>query len=1011
MVGFLAIFACASVATPAPGFSRYGSRIWQMNDGLPHNSVQAIVQTRDGYLWVGTQGGLARFDGVQFTSFDEATVPEIRGVNILGLHESRDGSLWIATGHSGVFRLKDGKLLHYGKAQGLADDSCLAMLFESSDGSLWIGTAQGLSRFKNGEFTTFGLDNGLSSGVVKAMCEDREGNLWLCTPGGVDCWKAGTVIQRLEAADRLIKKEARTICCDPTGTLWVGIGDGLNRVQHGEVTAFRMKDGAAYDIITRVFLDRQGNLWVGTYGGLSRFIEDQFVPELNNEGQPFDLVNTIFEDREQNLWVGSRDGLIRLAAKAVTSYTQQQGLAHNNVISVLEDKSGALWIGTWGGGLNRLKDGIITAYTNREAVPVLVLGLCEDRAGQLWAGADFDGGLFRFRNEIPHHYTYTDGLPKTAIRVIYEDRQTNLWVGTRSGLYLAKGERFYPDGAENGLAGSDVRVIYADRDGNLWVGTGDGLTRLRDGKATRFTTQNGWSHSRVISLCEDHENNLWIGTVGGGLIRFRNGTFTAYTSRQGLYSDIICEILEDEHGWLWMGCPRGIFRVSRRNLDDLDQGKSGNLNCISYGRVDGMVSELCNSVAKPAAWKTRDGRLWFATTRGLCVVDPNAVPIAEESPLPVFVELLVADGKRVGESLSSWMGASFPTTNPPTRPLTVAPGRGELQFHYTALSFRVPERNCFKYKLEGIDPDWVDAGTRRVAYYNHIYPGHYHFQVVACNSQGDWNQVGAAADLILLPHFWQTWWFLIGCALALMLGGGGVIHQVEKRKSRRAFERVERIHAIDGERMRIARDMHDELGSKLSRISFLSDLARRDLPRDSVCGRQIDQVSEAARDVIQTVDEIVWAVSPQNDTAESLVHYICRQAEAFFELTPVELEIKLPGELPARQLSAEVRHNLFCVVKEVLNNVLKHAGATRVQVSFAVDRAALQIRIVDNGRGFDPAKTSLPTSVVRRSESARPGTGIGGIRERMKAVQGRDALASQPGQGTRWELTVPLDQT
>ena len=389
--------------------------------------------------------------------------------------------------------------------------------------------------------------------------------------------------------------------------------------------------------------------------------------------------------------LGRENGLIRLKARRFTSYTQQQGLSCNNVTSVLESRDGTLWAGTWGGGLNQLKEGMAAEYSSKQPVPLLVLGLLEDHLGRLWAGSDWDAGLFRLDPEGCKHFAARQGLAGGAVRVVYEDRKGNCWVGTSGGLYRLNGERFRAYGVDQGLTGQAVRAICEDGDGSLWVATNDGLWRLRDGTFTKFTTADGLSNSTTGALYPDRQGNLWIGTTGGGLNRFRAGKITAYTAQQGLFSNSIYEILEDDNGWLWMTSARGIFRVNRKDLDDLDRGAAPTINSIAYGKADGLASEVCSMVAKPSAWKGRDGRLWFATTRGVSVIDPNSAAKEDRSPAPVVLEQVIGDKH------------SFPAeqTLPVASPIRIPPGRGELEFHYTALSFGVPERTLFKYQARG----------------------------------------------------------------------------------------------------------------------------------------------------------------------------------------------------------------------------------------------------------------------------------------------------------------------
>ena len=935
-----------------------------MDDGLPHNCVQAIVQTRDGYLWLGTQDGLARFDGVRFTEFNRSNIPVMRNANILGLHQSRDDSLWISTGRGGLNRLKDGKFYHYGKAEGVVDDSGLGMIFEASDGSLWFGMVGGVSRYKDGKFTSYTKKTGFPVNIVRGMSEDAQSRLWLGTPQGVFCWNDGQVVQHFTAADGLRMTDVRAIHCDPDGILCGGVGDGLSLIADGKVATCVMDKRPAHNIITQVYPDSQGNLWVGSYGGLYRLAEGKLIAQLDDEGRTFDMVNAILEDRERNIWVGSRDGLIRLRTRRFTTYTQQQGLSCNNVISVLESRDGTIWAGTWGGGLNGLKDGIITEFNNSTPVPLMVLGLLEDHSGRIWAGTDWDEGLFRLDQNGCRRFTAKQGLPGGAIRVICQDRQGAFWVGTSRGLYRLSGERFHPFGAEHGMGEQAVAAICEDGAGNLWVGTVDGLWRLRNSTLTKFTTASGLSDNTIGALYANHEGNLWVGTSGGGLNRFKDGRFTAYTMKQGLFSNNIYEILEDDNGWLWMTSQRGVFRVSRMNFDKLDRGTAAILNSISYGKADGLASEVCSMVAKPSIWKSRDGRLWFATTRGVSVIDPNSGAKENHSPAPVVLERVIADKQ------------PFPAeeTIPVTSPVRIPPGRGELEFCYTALSFGVPEKTRFKYRLEGVDPDWVEAGARRVAYYNHVYPGKYRFRVLARNNDTPWAESGASADIILLPHLWQTWWFkvLLGVGVALGIFG---LHRA----------RLGQLRQLEALRLRIAANLHDEVGSNLSAISLLSRKVQKGGAAHEEGREDLAAINRIAARTANSIREIVWFINPEYDTLQDLVLRMEEAARTM--LAGVDCQFQSSQAHYSSKLPLHLRQNLFLLFKEALTNVAKHSRASRVEINVAERDDTWKLSIRDNGVGFHP-------------DAIHSGNGLKNLRQRAARLAGTLEIKSQPGEGT-----------
>jgi ligand-binding sensor domain-containing protein/signal transduction histidine kinase len=999
---------CAAWATGR--VQQYIARSWSADDGLPHNYILSVLQARDGYVWVGTRSGLARFDGVRFTPVDWGL---LKGSIIGSLCESRDGSLWVAVEGRGLLRWSEQGVSRYSPTNGL-NSNFVRALCEGRDGALWIGTRGGLTRYREGQFRTFTREDGLAGILVEALCEDAAGNLWVGTSTGLNCLKDGVVTATLTTKDGLPGNSVTALCADRQGNLWIGTSEGLVVRRAGKLLSpYTEANGLTERFIRTLFEDRQGQLWIGTYGGLYRAVAEasggpnqqgQCVAQLNAEGAAYDRVMAIVQDQEGSLWIGSRDGLSRLRVRPFTGLGKQQGLNQNSATSVCEDTSGALWVTTWRGGLNRLKDGKLFTYSATNGLATdLLLSLCAGHDGSVWIGADHAGGLYRFKDEVFTRFDARDGLTNVAIQVIYEDSLTNLWLGTPKTLTRFAGGKFTNFTPRDGLAGEIVRAILEDRAGNLWVGTSTGLACRKGGGFANFTTRDGLSHNSITSLYEDGETNLWIGTAGGGLNRRRGGVFTAYTTRQGLFNDEVLEILEDDAGGLWISSPNGVFRVEKKGLDDFDAGKAGSISCATFGKDEGMVGVQCTGAAKPAGWKGKDGRLWFTTIKGLAVTEPNIR--SNDRPPSVAIEEIVADKRKVapGEPIPGREGNPLPATPParriPSALVRIPPGRGELEIHYTALSFQAPEKNRFKYKLEGVDAEWVDAGARRVAYYNKVNPGRYQFRVLACNNDGVWSESGATVALILAPHLWQTWWFL-GLALTAAVGTvGGTAAYWTRRASCRRLERVEQQHALEKERTRIARDIHDDLGSRLTHISMLSELAEADKAKPKEVEMHVRKIATSARETVRSLDEIVWAVSPENDTWNSLAEYLSEYANEFFDGTNVRCRLEMPMDLPAHPLPSEVRHSLFLVIKEALNNTLKHAHPTEVRIGVSQSDSLIEITITDDGQGFEPGRAGAGSS----------SSGLRNMRERVESLHGRFQVESGPGKGTRLTIGIRLD--
>jgi ligand-binding sensor domain-containing protein/signal transduction histidine kinase len=740
---------------PRLALTQYVHDVWQTDDGLPQNSVLDILQTRDGYLWLGTRGGLVRFDGVRFTVFDKENTPALGDNDIRALLEDRDGSLWIGAYSGGLTRLKNGRFTQYTSEDGLPHDQIRSLL-QDREGSLWIGTyGGGVSRYKDGKFTAYTTEDGLADNKVRPLLEDREGSLWIGTyGGGLSRYKDGK-FTNYTTKDGLPADIVFALLEDRHGKLWVGTyGGGISRFENGKFTTYTTEDGLADNRVVDLLEDSRGTLWIGTYaGGLTRRTDKGFETFSSEDGLSDDSMFSLYEDREGNLWAGTyTGGLNRFKEGAFTTFGRAEGMSANGVFSLFQDPDGTIWIGTEGGGLNRFKNGEFTVYTTRDGLSSNnVVSVCRDREGSLWIGT-FGGGLNRMRNGKFTAFHTEDGLASEIVFSLLEDREGSLWVGTSEGLNRYSDGKFTTYGSKEGLVGTGVRVIHQDRSGALWIGTGDGLNRLANGKFTVYTTADGLAGNAVQAIHEDAEGALWIGSRGGGLSRLKDGKFSTFGTRAGLPDDVIFAILEDEVGNLWMSSTKGIFRVRKQELNAHAAGEIGAVDAVLYGKAEGIRAGEGSGGSQPIARKMRDGSLWFSTPKGAAVVDPAHVEINRRVP-PVVIEEI-----RVNQRSVSLGGV-----------LDLPPGSRTLEFHYTALSLREPGKVQFRYKLDGFDEEWVNAGTRRIAYYTNVPPGRYRFRVVASNNDGVWNLVGASLGFRVQPFFYQTAWFAPLLALAAIL--------------------------------------------------------------------------------------------------------------------------------------------------------------------------------------------------------------------------------------------------
>lgn len=997
VLGFWCWLMCPA---PAPAQTDFYARVWQAENGLPNNIVQAVAQTRDGYLWVGTREGVARFDGAQFELLFLA--PQTLEPSINCLLAGRDGSLWIGTDGRGIFQLERGEL-HRREIPGRNNGFTVLRMCEAGDGAVWFETPEGMFRWKEGKMESRAeLINPrepqveLGSGK-KPICADATGKIWMLNGNLVRADLP--VATNYFAQTGLLPASGRTLYCDREGSFWIGTDSSasnvLIRVQAGTITKYQRQSGPA-GFPQVILQDSAGNLWIGSYEGLSRLVDGQFVAFTALEESAAVSaykIYALFEDREQNLWVGSDEGLTRLTPKRFKAITKKDGLASNVALAVHASRAGGTWISSWGSGLSHYRDGKVEVLNATNGLPSnFVMALTETRDGSLWTGADYNGPLIRLKDGKITVYEHKGhhGTP-----ALYEDERGLLWIGNRGNLETWDGSRFRRYTAKNGLTDDEINAICGGADGDVWIGTVGGLTRWQEGRFENLAASNALLRVMILSLYHDAEDTLWIGTKGKGLLRWRDGKVSEFNHKSGLFSDSIYAILEDQHTNLWFNSSRGIFRVDKAQFAAVAEGRQAGITAINYGISDGILaSGQYFDVTQPAASKDIHGRLWFRTTQGVVVVDPETADINRQLP-PVSFQQILVDNKVIAVGK---LGVAVPGEIP------VSPGHEALEIHYAALSYRAPEKNLYRYKLEGVDDDWVNAGNARVAKYNNLRPGRYRFQVVACNNDGVWNDSGQTVAFEFQPHFWQTWWFYSLLGVAVLTTTGGTVRYFTWRRMQRKLHQLEKQRAVEQERARIARDVHDELGAKLTSISFQGSIASCSLNDPEEIQRQIEQMSASAREAVSSLHAIVWAVDPLNDSLDGLVGLMSHRVSELFNSSSIRCEIIVPDDIPALHLSANVRHNLFLAVMEAANNSAKHARANRVSIQIQVRPAELEIMVADDGSGFDQGQANDSG----KDKPRRPGHGLVNMQNRMKAIGGRFEIVSAASAGTSIRFIVPL---
>ncbi len=1004
-VGQVCLYGLLALLCPThTALAQYRFDQWTAETGLPQNSINAIHQARDGYLWLATSDGLVRFDGVRFTVFNKSNSPGIGSNRFNCLYEDRQGDLWAGTDNGGVTRLRRGVFTTYTTNHGLPYNLIRGVTGDEA-GNLWVLSEDRLIQWQEASGRFLPADPNQPSFSVGSDAYGSPGGFLNVDKTSFYRFARG----RLTRWTGLPSLNIHAVAEDRQGDIWVATRDaGLIRIKNGKVArVYGASDGLPSNLMWFISgaelkiacADRDGNLHIIGLEPWARLAVLRPPPGLLERldiNYPFHDITALYEDREGALWIGTpRKGLLRARKQIITAYSKRHGMVDNNVYPIYEDASGAVWIGTWYTGLSRFKDGVFTNYTKRDGLPSgLVTAIDEDRAGRLWVAADdapgnsslrvFDRGRFT----VPGNIAAFDG----QISAICQDRAGALWFGADYGLIR------YEDGAlsvwtmKDGLAGDEVKAIINGAAGDLWIGCYGGLSRFKDGKLSSWTERDGLASNSVRALYEDRDGVLWIGSYDGGLCRFKDGRFTRYTTKEGLFNDGVFQILEDARGNFWMSCNRGVYRVSKHELNEFAAGRLATITSIAYGRSDGMLNPECNGGRWPAGVKTRDGKLWFPTQDGVAVIDPEAIPLNTQPPL-VVIESFLLDRAPVGRLNLD-------------RPVRIAPGWENFEIEYTALSFINSERLRFKYKLEGLDRDWTDAGTRRAAYYSYVPPGQYVFRVIAANSDGVWNMEGQSLRVIVLPPFYRTWWFITVTAV----GVGGLLwfswrRRVAKFKREQAAQQAfsrQLIESQEVERKRIATELHDSLGQRLVVIKNLALMVLNSPLKNGESREQIEEISDEASHAIGEVKEISHNLRPYQLDRIGLtkaIEAVVRSAQSASEIV-FNAEIDdIDGVFPK-----DMEINFYRVVQEGVNNILKHSQATEAGVTVRRDPDGLRLTIRDNGRGFTPG--------AAKTDSPRAGLGLIGVTERAQLLGGKPVIHSAPGQGTMIGVKIALpDQT
>jgi signal transduction histidine kinase/ligand-binding sensor domain-containing protein len=965
----------AGLALPAMGlnprraFTQYTRTVWTQEHGLPQDTIRAITQTKDGYLWLGTDEGLAQFDGFEFVVFSKEN-GALPSNSVNALWAAGDGSLWIGT-PGGLTVYRNRKFTTYTKKDGLGD-SFVNAITEDRSGALWVAAGAGLSRFENGKFTNYNPRRDLPFEAIRTVYTGRDGVVYAAGLAGVAERQGDRFVSLISSSSGMQDNLVGTLTQDRQGNLWLAGSLGLvMRTPGGKLRRFTTADGLPDNVVRSLWEDRNGNLWAGTNAGLARLENGRFTSNRPASARESDWVRCIYEDTEGNLWVGMNSGLSRFRDDAFTNYGEAEGLPSDEPNTVFQDHRGGIWIGFHDRGLALLSGDKPQVYTTGDGLPSNeIFSIREDRSGDLLLATR--DGLSRMH---AGHFSNQVVDDRHLVYDVLEDHRGRVWVGTPAGVSVLEGHRarnVIPGGP---LLNNSAVVLCETRDGAMWAGTyGQGLWVLKDGAPRLYTTADGLANDQIRSLVEDPDGTLWIGTFGGGLNALRNGRFFHVTRKEGLLSDNISHVEDDGRGSLWLSTTRGICRVGKQQLNDYLSGKIHSITPVNYGAADGLRSAQCapGYPSSGGGTRTSDGRLWFPTSRGLAVLDPNQAPPSLAAPVVHLTDVQI-DGKSAALDKSADLPA----------------GNGRIQFRYTGIYLSAPERVLYSYRLEGLDRDWIGPTSRRVTNYNSLAHGRYRFVVRAVIPGGLASE--AAFGFELLPHYYETAWFRCLCLAAFAAAMWGLyqlrVHQIRQRF---AF--------VLEERARLAREIHDTLAQGFVGISSQLDAVAISLSgRVDLARKHLELARKMARHSLTEARRSMMDLRSSALEGQDLAAALSEAARQWTAGSSVSVEMEIVGA--GRELPEEMEQHLLRIAQEAVTNTVKHSHAGKVLIRLALEPRCVSLLVADDGQGFEPEEAF--------SEGGGH-FGLLGMRERAERLGGVLDLESEPGRGTRLTVNVPL---
>lgn len=1026
-------------------------QVWDTDSGLPERIVTSIAQTPDGYLWIGTlHGGLARFDGVKFADFQPGNTPELKSIEIHNLFVDSQGTLWINNAEGGLISCRDGKFNFEHDDPDIPGSWLVSILCDDPAQLEFVSRVGTISRrtIRNGTNSWQTIPPPANS-PLSMVCRDAHGLAWCLTTNGTVAQITQDCLVPVSIHSKLAGDRANTLVKDALGRIWIGTKTEIALWDGQTFVNMTPTNGEPSFNVEQMFPCPDGSFWVlganqlrkcsGQSWRTEAKVWDADKPSETQRTDFFAGLSSLYPDSHGGIWFSHiRKGIGYVHPDGTVSWVREsQNIFTGGIRCWCEDHEGNIWIGLREGGLARLRPRVFhLVWPAAGAEDQSACSVCEDDNGTMFFGTQenqvlqWDHNSFSLVN-LPAPGSFTEmkvmpadngrlwigsvrrgvlelsngqcraPFPPQAIggvaRCLYRDSRGALWIGSEFGLFRWSNGKLKTFSARDGYTPAYVLAITGDTAGDIWFGTALGeLRRLHAGKFETFLPADSRTDraalraealadpfnfrkegalsggERFWSLHFDADNVLWIGTLGGGLLRYENGKFTRFTTSDGLPSDNINQILDDGNGQLWLGTGAGIVRFAKSELDNFARDGKTPPNFVTYDKSDGLPALECYGGSEPNCWRDHDGKLWFTTVKGAGWIDPAVLRINRNLP-QIHIEEFRLDGR---EQVEAGFPASLPATRPPQK-ITVAAGRHYYEFRFCASSLTSPEKVRFKWRLAGVEDNWVDGGNRNSANYSFVPPGHYQFQVLGCNNDGIWSDSPAVMDLTVLPYFWQQWWFklAVGVLIAAALMAAYTI-------------RISRLRMLEHLRLRIARDLHDEVGANLGSISLLAQIMEK-----KPSSADATQVHNIAAQTIDTLRDIIWFIDPTHDNLSDLVMRL--QETARVMLSTVSYNFKQDGDFISANLSLAFRRNVPLIFKEVLHNLLRHSNASEAAITVQRTENDFQFQVRDNGAGFSPERRSS-------------GNGMKNMKRRAQEIGGQLKVESAPGHGTTITLTAPI---